>query len=210
MTLAALPRPANDQLADALQLVILLRAGLREDHRLLDLASEPVGGNPFTLAYLAAGNYYRLGRVPEGRSRHGGRRPGGVRRPVSLTAPDLRSERFAGRLDFVVDGSVIARPDLADLTALVAGALAPEGVWLGAIARGEPQRHALTWAAGEHGLRITFVAGPSAAAQRWFLASRLPAPARGVCDLGLSSWMSLLAEQALPADNILGTRCGMI
>jgi hypothetical protein len=137
------------------------------------------------------------------------RRPVVGHRPVTVTPADLRTARLAGSLDFVVHGAVVDRPALPALTSQVADVLSADGVWLGAVARGEPHRQALVVAAAQHQLRVTFVAAPPAADHRWFMAGRTSVPGRPVLDLGLSSWMTLLAGQAGDAGP-LPARCGMI
>ncbi|GAA0448431.1 hypothetical protein Aca07nite_72700 [Actinoplanes capillaceus] len=199
------PRQSADQLAEALQLVMLLRIGLREDHRVLDRTPAPAQANPFGLAYLRPGHYYRLtdGPVPAAR-----RRPAKARQPVAIQAGDLNS---AGPWDFVLDG-LVEPSQLATAVSQIVDVLGPQGAWVGAVPRGEPARHRLSGSLGQHGMSVRFVAVPPTLGCRWFVATRQPASGRPLIDLGLASWMDVLAEssQQTSDETRPPTHCGMI
>ncbi|GGN22761.1 hypothetical protein FHR83_005600 [Actinoplanes campanulatus] len=199
------PQQRADQLAEALQLVMLLRIGLREDHRVLDRTPAPAQANPFGLAYLRPGHYYRLADEPVPAAR---RRSAKVRHPIAIQVSDLSS---AGPWDFVLD-ALVEPSQLATTVGQIADVLAPRGAWVGAVPRGEPSRHMLSGLLGQHGMSVTFVAVPPTLGCRWFVATRQPASGRPLIDLGLTSWMDVLAESSQQTLNESRppTRCGMI
>ncbi len=128
------PPEDYDRIA-ALQVSLLLCAGLRETHCLLDVGCGSLRGGRMLIPYLRPGHYFGVEPeawlVEEGVGRELGRDIVEVKRPTFRFVDDFSVGAFEVPFDFALAQSVFSHtyPDLTLMgLANIAGALAPEGM----------------------------------------------------------------------------------
>lgn len=144
--------PQEYGLITALQVSLLLAAGLKETHRFCDVGCGSLRAGRMFIPYLRSGNYYGIEPerwlVEEGIDRELGKAILGVKKPQFRFVSDFSLEGFETEFDFVVAQSVFSHtfPDLLRLgLQKISGSLAPSGklfaTWIEPTlgARGEPK-----------------------------------------------------------------------
>ena len=186
------PPDEYDRIA-ALQVSLLLAAGLRETHHLCDVGCGSLRAGRMLIPYLRAGRYFGIEPeewlVQEGIAKELGRDILELKEPKFRYVSDFSLEGFGVEFDFVVAQSVFSHtyPDLLRLgLGKIAGALAPEGKLFATWQRGQSNREgsgwirkgarAYTWVEmqeflGESGLVSRRLRWPHPR-QMWFVASR--------------------------------------
>ncbi len=127
-------RPCEWDLVAARQIALLLTAGLREDHRLIDVGCGSLRAGRILIPYLNPGYYFGVEPnswlVEEGIRHELGHEIIRMKRPSFRYVDDFSLGAFGVNFDFALAHSVFSHtyPDLA-LTGFrgIAGALAPEG-----------------------------------------------------------------------------------
>lgn len=126
--------PQDYDLIGAIQVGLLLAAGLRETHRLVDVGCGSLRGGRMLIPYLRAGHYFGVEPnrwlVEEGIEREIGEDLVRIKRPTFAYVDDFSLGGFGVSFDYAVAQSVFSHtfPDLA-LTGLrgIAEALKPNG-----------------------------------------------------------------------------------
>lgn len=127
-------RPENYDLKAAMQATLLLSAGLRETHKLVDVGCGSLRAGRMFIPYLMPGNYYGIEPnqwvVEEGIANELGRSILDVKRPNFRYVDDFSADGFGVEFDFGLAQSVFSHtyPDmtLAGLKG-IGGSLAPNG-----------------------------------------------------------------------------------
>ncbi|MCZ7416243.1 MULTISPECIES: SAM-dependent methyltransferase [unclassified Streptomyces] len=203
----------------ALQFVVLLLLGMRENDTLLDLGCGSLRGGRFSLVYLGPGRYHGIDparwSVEEGIAAELGHELVELKRPSFRYNPDFDARGFGRTFDYVMASGIFmhaAPGQVSQCFQQVAHVLAEDGVFVGAYLPGEKDSEEEGWTypeiqryrpatlaatAEEAGLRLTFVDAPHTLDHRWFVATR-PDGARDVpnrLDLGVFSWTEYLADE---------------
>ncbi len=185
--------PAWYDLIGALQVSLLLAAGLREKHLLCDVGCGSLRAGRMLIPYLRPGHYHGIEPerwlVEEGIKKELGRDILKAKRPKFRYASDFPLETFEVEFDFVVAQSVFSHtyPDLLRLGLdKIAGSLAPKGMLLATWREGAFDEQgsgwirkgirAYTWEEmegfiSESGLRARRLSWPHPR-QDWFVACR--------------------------------------
>jgi len=137
--------PADYDLLGGLQFSILFLAGLREEHRILDVGCGSLRAGRLLIPYLQPGNYYgvepRADLVQDGIESELGGDIVRVKRPVFSTNDRFAFAEFGVRFDYVLAQSILSHtyPDLAQVAlAGMADALADDGLLVATFVEGEP------------------------------------------------------------------------
>lgn len=144
--------PDEYDLIAALQVSLLLAAGLRETHRLADVGCGSLRAGRMLIPYLRPGNYCGVEPerwlVEEGIKRELGREILRVKRPEFRFVSDFSLEKFGKEFDFVIAQSVFSHTHV-DMLRLglgkIAGSLAPGGRFLATWAEGSSNRQGSGW-----------------------------------------------------------------
>jgi SAM-dependent methyltransferase len=193
--------PEDYDLIAGIQFSLLLAAGLRERHRLLDLGCGSLRCGRLAIPYLGLGCYYGIEPnewlVHEGLRREVGRDLVARRKPRFAYVDDFSAESFGVEFDFVMAQSIFShthRDLFVEGLRRVGAALAPEGILLGTYVEGQQlsgtgwlypacttfERDDVTAIAAVAGLVARPLDWPHPR-QQWFLATRPEA-----ADLGAS------------------------
>src|SRR5215218_2085117 len=136
--------PEEWDLVAARQVTLLLVAGLRDTHRLVDIGCGSLRGGRMLIPYLRPGRYFGIEPerwlVEEGIERELGQDILETKRPSFRFVEDFSASPFGVAFDFVLAQSVLSHtyPDLAaKALGEVARVLAPEGVLFATFIEGE-------------------------------------------------------------------------
>lgn len=136
----------------ALQVSLLLAAGLKETHSLADVGCGSLRAGRMFIPYLRPGNYHGVEPeqwlVEEGLDKELGRAILEVKRPKFRCVSDFSLEEFGTRFDFVVAQSVFSHTHV-DLLRLalgkIAGTLAPDGKLFATWVEGQREKQGTGW-----------------------------------------------------------------
>jgi SAM-dependent methyltransferase len=144
--------PDEYDLIAALQVSLMLAAGLRETHRLADVGCGSLRAGRMLILYLRPGNYHGIEPeqwlVQEGIDKELGRTILEVKRPKFRFVSDFSLEEFGTEFDFVVAQSVFSHtyPDLLRLgLTKIAAALAPGGNLFATWVEGRSEKQGSGW-----------------------------------------------------------------
>ena len=136
----------------ALQVSLLLAAGLRETHKLADVGCGSLRAGRMLIPYLRPGGYHGIEPekwlVEDGLERELGRDVMRVKEPKFRFVSDFSLEGFGEKFDFIVAQSVFSHTheDLLNLGfGKIAQSLAPGGKFLATWAEGPSQRKGEGW-----------------------------------------------------------------
>ncbi len=142
--------PGRYDVLAAANFMVLVQAGLREKHRVLDVGCGSLRLGRLLIPWLLPGGYFGLEPnawlVEEGLDKELGRDILEIKQPRFLYADDFSVGAFETTFDYAIAYSVFSHsyPDLAGLGLRNVGAtLAQDGVLLGTYFEGEPDGHIL-------------------------------------------------------------------
>ena len=144
--------PEDYDTVAAVQVSLLLAAGLRETHRLADVGCGSLRAGRMLVPYLRPGNYCGIEPerwlVEEGIERELGKAVLEVKRPRFRYVSDFSLDGFGTAFDFVVAQSVFSHTHV-DLLRLalgnISGALAPSGKLFATWAEGRREKRGTGW-----------------------------------------------------------------
>lgn len=145
-------RPEQWDLVAARQVTLLMVAGLRDGHRLVDVGCGALRAGRLLIPYLKAGNYFGVEPnrwlVKEGIQQEVGEDLVRIKQPRFLFADDFSLESFGVNFDFALAHSLFSHtyPDLA-LTGLqgIARSLERDGKLFASFVEGEPDSEGSGW-----------------------------------------------------------------
>ena len=204
----------------ALQFIVLVLLGMRENHTLLDIGCGSLRGGRFSLMYLNEGRYFGLEpehwALEEGIAHEVSDGLVELKKPVFANGSDFSATEFGTQFDFIMANGIFMHTGLTQIRQCMAAAaevLAPDGLFIGAYIRGETDstddsgwtypgiqcytRERLAELAESTSLRLQFVEWPHPFDHEWFVAVHA-ASARQVprgLDLGVFSWTEYLADK---------------
>jgi SAM-dependent methyltransferase len=145
-------RPDEWDLVAARQVMLLMAAGLRENHNLLDLGCGALRAGRLLIPYLRSGNYFGIEPnkwlVEEGIKHELGEDLVRIKQPRFQHVSDFSVDVFGEKFDFAVAHSVFSHtyPDLALVGFRgIARSLSPKGKLFATFFEGEPSTEGSGW-----------------------------------------------------------------